>query len=300
MSYSKFKVRGTYTINTPITENDKQVTVIVEKILLGFNELHLLCRNVFYPSIRPHICLTAEFKHKYTFVDRIPGFCHYPNISNSGIECDSTLFCEFVEWSYTEIFDNDVYTEYIPILPMIMQYKGLFDKWISIGFNEPYNPLINYDPCSNGETHDRIEILHPEYFTFSSHNDDLYTIIFTTGNEYNPWAFFPEITGDSTKTEYLHENHFTNLITGKQYSTYLYRKYRYRNIESENTDYNYSICDRPCYNKEFIQTMYDAILKEINENTDIVKYLGEFKTPLIAKVYPTRSKTFGKYLLVVE
>ena len=90
------------------------------------------------------------------------------------------------------------------------------------------------------------------------------------------------------------------LITGKQYFTYLYRKYRYRNIESENTDYNYSICDRPCYNKEFIQTMYDAILKEINENTDIVKYLGEFKNPLIAKVYPTRSKTYGKYLLVVE
>lgn len=156
MSYSKYKVRDTYTINTPIIENDKQVTVIVEKILLGFNELHLLCQNAFYPSIRPHICLTAEFGRKYTFVDRIPGFCHYPNIQNSGIECDSTLFCEFVEWSYTKNFDENVYTEYIPILPMILQYKDLSDGAISIGFNESYNPLIKVDSTLNSQTYNRI------------------------------------------------------------------------------------------------------------------------------------------------
>lgn len=290
--------------DTPITEDNKYSVFIVEKILLGFNEIHLLCQNMLYHDIRWDIRLTAKFESEHTFVDRIPGFRHYPKAEKSGDLYDYTLFWKAQECDCTKSYDKDKYTEFIPILPMIMRYETKWDNnnimTISIGFNEPYHSFIKIDQTANDRTYNRLEILHPEYFTFDGYNDDLYTIIFTTTKVNTPYVFFPEVTGDPSKTEYLRESRFPDLITGKQYTTYLYRKYQYNDPEFAITDYNYSICDRPCYNNEFIQTMYAAILKEINENTDIVRYLDIYKTPMIAKVYPTRSKTYGRYLLVVE
>lgn len=296
MSSNVYEVCDIHSIDTPITEDNKYSTFKVDKILLGCNELHLLCQNILYPGIRSDIRLSITFKPKYTFVDRIPGFHHYPKVEKYGDMYDYTLFWETQELYHTEKVNDDKYTEYIPILPMIMRHKIQQDDLsmkISIGFNEPYHSFIRINQ-------NRIEIQHPEYFTFDGYNDDLYTIIFAATNVNTPYVFFPNVAGDPKETEFLHENRFADLITGKPYIAYLYRNNRYSDPKSKNTYFNYSLCDRPCYNREFIQTMYEAILKEINENTDIVRYLGIFKTPLIVKVYPTRSKTFGRYLLVVE
>ena len=268
----------------------------VESLHLGINEVRFTVRNAYSDHIGSNsvtnmvIVLTLEPYQKQvsTFRDRIPG---YVNNESSTDTVGVKLMGRFVPVDSEEHLNSDDMKEYIPILPMYMVVDTDCLK-IEIHYHYATENLMSIDTDPNSRSQNRfvLQDLHLYRSSKDKENENLYTILYRCGNGQS--LLFPDKYCDPDKSIYMPINRYTNpSIRGILTETYEYGLY----IDAAQ-DSQYSICERPVYDEDTIKIMYDKICEEIRNKTDILDFLEEDATPVIARVHRTASKN-EPYLL---
>lgn len=262
----------------------------VESIHLGINEVRFTVRNAYSDRlgndiINMVIILTLDpyQKRVSTFRGRIPG---YVNDESSTDTVGVKLMGRVVPADSEENVNSDNMKEYIPILPMYMAVDTDCLK-IEIHYHYATKDLmtIDTDPNSRSQNRFALQDLHLYRSSKDKENDNLYTILYR--DEYGQSLLFPNKFCDPDKSVYMPIYKYDNpYIQGLLTETYEYSLY-VEMIQSP----PYIISNRPVYDKDTIETMYDKICKEIQNKSDILDFLGNNTIPVIARVHRTAINT---------